>query len=65
MLSDSEESIYPAKEDKSDDRLVSFILDNGQEDWFPLSETIEASVAIKVIDYFMEKGQPAPFVKWV
>lgn len=50
--------------DTSNDRFVSFILENGQEDYWLLSETIEASVAIKVIQFFVECGKPYPLVKW-
>lgn len=44
---------------------IQFLLENGQVDEHDVTDTISASQAMKVVEYFLAHGEPAPFVTWV
>jgi hypothetical protein len=43
---------------------VLFMLSNGQQDEYPLAQTVTATRAIATLEYFFSTGALAPFVQW-
>ena len=43
---------------------MEFYLSNGQRDEYPRAYTIPAAKAVEVFDYFLERTELPPSVKW-
>lgn len=48
----------------SEDAVLPFILDNGQQDEIPASWVIPLQEAIRAAEYFFRTGEKAPWVRW-
>lgn len=68
MFSEDEldKCLYAQGEDvnNQENYVITFKLENGEENQFLYSETIEASVAIQLIKCFVEEGKPSELVTW-
>ena len=62
-----DEASYCARKDdrpKREGEVLEFYFSNGQRDEYPLAETIPSEDAVTAFEYFFQRTELAPWIKW-